>query len=91
MSHWCRIAEAAYASDEDQFSLMTGLPCNAILAACWETNLGTLRPAYVLALDPSKSALALAIRGTKDLTDLATDVIAKPDVFLHEHEGLAHM
>eukprot|EP00951_Prasinocladus_malaysianus_P008754 scaffold63699_cov36-Prasinocladus_malaysianus.AAC.1 len=67
LQHWRAIAEAVYANDRTQFSLLSQTPASAVVSCDFQVDLTSQRPAYVLFMDPSSSALVLAVRGTADL------------------------
>lgn len=85
--HWLAKAEASYAADASQFSLVSQLPLGNIVACELLPDIVTHRPAYVLALDPARRAVVVAVRGTADPLDLITDLCVCPVGF---HTGLAH-
>ena len=76
--HWAHVAEAAYGKDGTEVSLVSGIATGSISACELLPDVLTHRPAYVLALDGSRQAIVVSIRGTADLLDIITDISAGP-------------
>eukprot|EP00897_Mesotaenium_endlicherianum_P005952 jgi/Mesen1/5385/ME000268S04579 len=90
--HWRSFAEAIYADDQVQWSMQTGLPESAIVAASFTSHPETLRPAYVVAVDAAFGAVVLAVRGTRHYLDVLVDAAAAPTRFQGGwcHSGFVH-
>jgi pimeloyl-ACP methyl ester carboxylesterase len=88
LMHYLSIAEAAYACNSVQFSLISHLPETAVLQARWKADKQSQSPAYVLAIDVVRQTVIVAVRGTAEPIDFLTTFAFKPEPFLG---GFAHV
>lgn len=90
--HWRAHCEAIYSGEPAAWSLLTHLPENAIVTAQWTPDNDTMRPAYVVCVDPSYGAVVVAIRGTNDATDMILNAAMTPEDFEggQAHAGFIH-
>ena len=73
---------------------MSGIATGSISACELLPDILTHRPAYLLALDGSRQAIVVSIRGTADLLDIITDISAGPTQIgdnpgFWAHEGIS--
>eukprot|EP00873_Tetraselmis_striata_P018270 jgi/Tetstr1/438534/TSEL_027086.t1 len=85
LRHWLCVAEAAYAGVAWRFCLIAHMPESALLASAWCAT--SERPAYMLAADPSRRTLVVAVRGTAEPVDMLINAAFSPAPFQH---GTAH-
>ncbi|KAJ7532751.1 hypothetical protein O6H91_13G018300 [Diphasiastrum complanatum] len=85
--HWRSLSEAIYTYDPASFSLQSQLPESSIVAAQWNPHQETLRPAYVVCVDPPFEAVVMVVRGTSHVVDILINAGAAPEPF---YGGYAH-
>lgn len=85
--HWRSVAEAVYVPEAASFSLLSNVPESAIVAAEWEPDSNSARPAYAICVDAVYGAVVLAVRGTSHPLDMLLDCGTQPEKF---EGGFAH-
>ncbi|GFR52636.1 hypothetical protein Agub_g15227, partial [Astrephomene gubernaculifera] len=78
-AHFNPITGASAEANLEAIHLFTGIPVEDVVMAEWRSSV--FRPCHYLAVDRRRRRLVLAVRGSLELADIATDLTARPVEF----------
>lgn len=92
-AHFNPVTGASVEANNEAIYLFTGIPVEDIVMAEWRSSV--FRPCHYVAVDRARRRLVLVVRGSLELSDIATDLTARPIEFDfggglqgHVHQGL---